>query len=71
MRTRRVRPRPKHQFTIYRDTTSGWRWRLKSPNGKIVADSGESYARVPNVRAAIAAMCRAIKGGLRPTLLLP
>lgn len=23
----------------------GWRWRLTAPNGKIIADSGESYIR--------------------------
>jgi len=26
----------------------GWRWRLKSSNGKIVCESGESYKRKPD-----------------------
>ena len=30
-------------FLIYVDTNRQWRWRLKSANGKIIADSGESY----------------------------
>lgn len=31
-------------LSIYQDTQGGWRWRLRSPNGEIVAD-GESYTR--------------------------
>jgi uncharacterized protein len=27
----------------YKDTKGEWRWRLKAPNGRIVADSGEGY----------------------------
>ena len=30
-------------LTIYRDKAKGWRWRLRAKNGKIVADSSESY----------------------------
>lgn len=32
------------KFTLYR-AKDGWRWRLKSRNGRIVAESGESYRR--------------------------
>ncbi len=32
-------------FVIYRDKSGGWRWRLKAGNGRIVADSAESYRR--------------------------
>jgi len=28
---------------LYRDTAGGWRWRLIAGNGRIIADSGESY----------------------------
>ena len=31
------------KFIIYFDGRGEWRWRLKSPNGRIVADSGEGY----------------------------
>lgn len=30
---------------VYRDRKGEWRWRLKSANGKIVAESGEGYKR--------------------------
>ena len=30
---------------IYKDKAGGWRWRIVSPNGRIIADSAESYTR--------------------------
>ncbi len=30
-------------FHIYKDKANEYRWRLKSRNGKVVADSGEGY----------------------------
>lgn len=33
------------KFIIYQDAKGEWRWRLKSRNGKTVADSGEGYKR--------------------------
>ena len=30
---------------VYEDKGGGWRWRRVSSNGRIVADSGESYTR--------------------------
>jgi len=30
-------------FEYYLDRTSLWRWRLKAPNGLIIADSGQGY----------------------------
>ena len=30
-------------FIIYRDSNNQWRWHLKAANGRIIADSGESY----------------------------
>jgi uncharacterized protein YegP (UPF0339 family) len=35
----------KHKFVIYKDEKEQWRWRLRSKNGRIIADSGESYVR--------------------------
>lgn len=32
-----------YEFTIYRDSAGGFRWRLQAGNNRIVADSGESY----------------------------
>jgi uncharacterized protein len=31
------------RFELYKDHTGGWRWRLRTPNGNVVADSAESY----------------------------
>lgn len=31
------------KFELYKDAKGEWRWRLKASNGKIVADSAESY----------------------------
>jgi uncharacterized protein YegP (UPF0339 family) len=33
------------KFEIYRDSKSEFRWRLKAPNGRIIAESGEGYKR--------------------------
>lgn len=30
-------------FYLYKDNKQEWRWRLKSNNGNIIADSGEGY----------------------------
>jgi uncharacterized protein YegP (UPF0339 family) len=31
------------EFEVYRDHMQRWRWRLKAPNGEIIADSGQGY----------------------------
>ncbi|HUS46902.1 MAG TPA: DUF1508 domain-containing protein [Phycisphaerae bacterium] len=33
------------RFEVYRDAKGEWRWRLRAGNGRIVADSGESYRK--------------------------
>jgi hypothetical protein len=30
-------------YEVYKDGSGGFRWRLKSANGKVVATSGEGY----------------------------
>lgn len=40
-------------YYLYRDSTSQWRWRLKAVNGRIIADSGESYWNKADALAAI------------------
>jgi uncharacterized protein YegP (UPF0339 family) len=32
------------KFHIYKDAHGEWRWRLKSANGRIIADSSEGYS---------------------------
>ena len=33
------------KFEMYRDKKNEWRWTLFARNGRIIADSGESYKR--------------------------
>lgn len=54
------------RFEIYReretqDREGGWRWRLVGRNGKILADSGESYTRKADVKRALYTMHDAVK----------
>lgn len=35
-------------FTIYKDRNSEFRWRFKSSNGRIIADSAEGYTSEAN-----------------------
>ena len=32
-------------FEVFRNRKKEWRWRLRAANGRIVANSGESYRR--------------------------
>ena len=40
-------------FEFYKDMMGWYRWRLRAPNGKMVADSGESYKDKDECREAI------------------
>jgi uncharacterized protein YegP (UPF0339 family) len=44
------------QFRIYRDKRDEWRWRLRAPNGRTVADSGEGYSSYADAHAAVLRM---------------
>jgi uncharacterized protein len=44
--------RPVATFLIYTDKAGGYRWRLMSANGRIVADSGEAYSTRNGARRA-------------------
>jgi uncharacterized protein YegP (UPF0339 family) len=37
------------KIQIYRDTNDEWRWRMKAPNGEVIADSGEGYYNYADV----------------------
>ena len=41
------------KFEIYKDRAGEWRWRLKSANGRNIADSGEGYSTKSNCRRAV------------------
>lgn len=40
-------------FHLYRDAALLWRWRLIASNGRIIADSAESYTTKANAIAGI------------------
>lgn len=44
----------------YRDAAGDWRWNIKAPNGRIVADSGEGYATRSGAHRALAKLRTAI-----------
>jgi uncharacterized protein YegP (UPF0339 family) len=40
-------------YSVYKDATGQWRWRLVAANNRIVADSGESYHNKQDCLSAI------------------
>ena len=48
--------------TIYKDERREWRWRLRSNNGNILADSGEGYATKRNAFRAFRNILRYMRG---------
>lgn len=42
------------KFEIYLDHGGEYRWRLRAPNGLVIADSGEGYATRANAKRAAA-----------------
>ncbi len=45
-----------YTFHVYQDKKGEHRWRLKSKNGRVVADSGEGYKTRAGVERAIERM---------------
>lgn len=54
------------KFVIYKDARGEWRWRLKSANNRIVADSGEGY----ETRHGAERACDTVRRGVQPTTLV-
>jgi uncharacterized protein len=50
----KARKEQQMKYIMYKDTTGQWRWRLVAANGRIIANSGESYANKQDCIAAIA-----------------
>lgn len=46
------------RYEVYQDAGSLWRWRLRAPNGRIVADSAEAYSRRSKAEDAVARVRR-------------
>ncbi len=47
--------RPKMKLEIYEDDQGYWRWRFRAKNSKIVAESGEGFAKKANAIRAVKA----------------
>ena len=58
-----VRP---YYFETYPDAAGGFRWRFVAGNGLIMADSGESYTRLPDAIRAIRQLTRMVRRGMAP-----
>lgn len=56
-------------FEVYRDKLGGWRWRLRTINGRIIADSGESYTRERDAWRAISTVIATVEA--LPSLTAP
>lgn len=41
------------RFSVHRDESGLWRWRLLAANNRIIADSGEGYSRQRDARRAV------------------
>lgn len=50
------------KFTVYRAKDGGWRWRAKRA-GKIVADSGETYNRLPACERSLTRFLDSVEDG--------
>jgi uncharacterized protein YegP (UPF0339 family) len=44
-------------FEIYKDAAGGWRWRYRTANSRIMADSAEAYASSRNAFRARERFC--------------
>lgn len=49
------------RFEVYRDKADEYRWRFVAANGRIMADSGESYTRREDCHDAVARLVELIK----------
>lgn len=50
------------KFELYTDSSGGFRWRLKSANGQVIATSGESYTTKDSAKNGIEAVQRDAPG---------
>lgn len=48
--------RATYTVDVYRDRRGKYRWRFRAPNGNVMADSGQGYARRSQARAAFRRM---------------
>lgn len=60
---RQESPTLSHIIYIYKDTKGEWRTRIKSINGNIIADSGESYKNLLDCRRTFENLRHAFQNG--------
>jgi uncharacterized protein YegP (UPF0339 family) len=58
-----------YRIEVYADNAGEHRWRMKAPNGKIVADSGEGYERRAAAIKAASKLCELAKPNRRTKFL--
>jgi uncharacterized protein YegP (UPF0339 family) len=56
--------RTPYYFEVYKDREGKIRWRFWAPNSRIMADSGQGYARKQSCIDAINEICREARGGV-------
>jgi uncharacterized protein YegP (UPF0339 family) len=52
---------PSLKVIYYNDIRGEWRWFIRAPNGKIIADSGEGYSSKGNVQRAAASLVAQVR----------
>jgi uncharacterized protein YegP (UPF0339 family) len=52
------------KIIVYEDLSGAFRWRAVASNGRILADSGESYVDRTNVRDALEKIAAAFEDGI-------
>lgn len=57
--------KPPAFIVIYRDSKGEWRWKVQAWNGRILADSGESYKRKAGLLKGLRAVTEALKSDTR------
>jgi uncharacterized protein YegP (UPF0339 family) len=53
-----------YHFVVYADPTGAFRWRFVSPDGRLVAVSGEGYLTEDDCKTALILLCREAKSGV-------
>lgn len=59
--TREKGKRPLPQISVYPDKKGEYRWRLKTANGRTIADSGEGYTRKGGAIRAVNCLIEAVE----------
>lgn len=51
-----------YSLVVYESADRLWRWRLESPHGDVLAESGKGYAHDTNLYRALGKVVRALVG---------